>query len=111
MKCIAFVAVGSLLATPVVFAQSAPRSVLPASATAPKAESRETDFYETRPDGSSAAPKDSLQDTDIQAPPLDSKSTPRGSFEGTGSANLKGSFEGTDSQDVQTAFQDGTSGA
>jgi hypothetical protein len=105
------VAVGSLLVGPVVSAQTVPPSGLSPSATTPKAGVRDGDFYETRPGGSMAAPKNALQDIDNQRAPLDSSSAPGGSFESTGRSNLTGSFEGTENQDVQAAVLDGTSGA
>jgi hypothetical protein len=78
MKRIALiVAVGSLLATPVVFAQSAAQSLLPPSATTAETSSRDTDLHVPRSDDALAKPKSGVQN--ICIPP--NGSTVTGSFE------------------------------
>ena len=106
MKPIAVVfAVGSLLTAPVVFAQSTPQSTLLPGAAAPNSVSRESDFYAPPSRGSSASPKDALRTTESADPNSATVDSPRGSFEGTGSSEVKGSFEGTGNMAVQGSFE------
>ena len=78
MKLITIVAVGSLLATPVAFAQSAQQSVQTPKDPTPKASVRDADFYETAPRRSSDTPKGSFDDT--EDPHSSTWSTVKGSF-------------------------------
>jgi hypothetical protein len=78
MKRIALVvAVGSLLATPVVFAQTASQSSLPPSAATAETSSRDTDLQVPRSDNARTKPKSGVQN--ICIPP--NSSTVTGSFE------------------------------
>jgi hypothetical protein len=100
MACV--VVVGSFLAIPVAFAQSAPKpmpapsDVLAPSGTTPKASAREADFYEPSPRTASEGVKGSLDDGAATESHSGAASSVRGSFEGTNPMDVKASFDDTD---------------
>jgi len=99
MKLSVAVAALSLLATPVAFAQTAPRSVpIPTDGT-PKPVVKDADFYESSHRDSSEAPHTS-EDADEGALPHSASGT-----------KVQGSFEGSAPADVETTFQGANTGS
>jgi hypothetical protein len=105
MKRIALVvAVGSLLATPVVFAQTASQSSLPPSAATAETSSRDTGLHV--PPSNVALPNPKSRAQNIGIPQNVSAVT--GSFEGGNESTVTGSSEDGNESAVTGSFEDPT---
>ena len=89
-------ALGSLLVPPVAFSQSAPQPVWTPSETVQAAAVKDADFYEPPRRGSSENAMGSFEDAEGADPQSDTRSTVKGSFEGTEPTDVKTTFEEAD---------------